>query len=521
MMPSTSPFSPGKPIEHSRQFIDQRRAIEAILRCLDRGKSCSIIGGVGMGKTSILKHVKQIFSMKAATVPDTMFRFIPIYLKPDLRRAGSLRSIYQQLIAETVSQTKDWLENCVADVPESVLDDLEFSRRVMAGSGPTRLDEDYRAFEGDLWEIIKAIRQAVANTKLLFLLDEMYRLEDGNTKEALARHWFDIFDEENLDQEKLRSHLALVITCFKDHLEQFIPRRPSVAMGLVRGHNAIEPIYLQVFERVDAWQVMKPPLKDTLDIDLADEVADEIYNLTGGHPLLLQSVMSDLWIDARKKKQIDIAWVHRYVPAWSRRHPDMYRWIGDLISENQMLSPVFELLMTGDEVWELTRLTKSLKGLPVSLRFNHQLRDALRMLRSLGVIYEVQRHTYRISGALFREWFEPVPAARVDEMNYRVQIDELEKQIARTIDLLDRRRDIEGVGRIRERLKNELATLGANRTQLVDLEASMTPENPMRADAFRRLIKDVQRIKYYVRFEIHSQLTDLGIEVDDADNLVA
>jgi hypothetical protein len=511
MMSSACPFCPGKPIEHNRQFIDQERVTNTVLRCLNKGKSCSIIGGAGMGKTSILKCIKRMFSQKASTAPTTMFRFIPVYFKPDLRKTGSLRSIYQQLIDETISQVKKWLTNCAADVPPTVFDDLDFPRRLI-GPGPTMPEEDCRAFEGDLWEIIKAIRHAVASAKLLFLLDEMYRIEDQNIKETLARQWFELLDEENLQKEALRSHLAVVITCFKDHLEQFIPRRPDVAIGPIR--DAIEPIYLRVLEKADAWQLMTPPFKETLDLELPSEVADEVYKLTGGHPLLLQSAMSDLWVEAQTKGTVDVGCVQDYIPTWSGRFPGMYRWIGEIISENQVLGPVFKLLLTGDKVWERAKLTEALKGLPVNLRYNHQLRYALLMLSSLGVVREVRRYTYQVSGELFRDWFEPLSTAHVDESNYRSQTDQLEDQITRTIDLLDQHRDTEGVGGIRERLKNELAILGTDRIQLVALEKSLTPENPMRADAFRRLIKDVQRIKYYVRFDIGPQLREFGIQVD-------
>jgi hypothetical protein len=347
-----------------------------------------------------------MFSQTANTVPTTKFRFIPVYFRPDLSRAGSLRSIYQQLIAKTISQTRDWLTNCVADVPEMVFEglDLDFCRLMVPGL--TTPEEECKAFEGDLWEIIRAIHQAVANTKWLFLLDEMYRIEDEDTKEALARHLLELLDEENPDRlkQKLRSHLAVIITCFKDHLEQFIPHKPDVAIGPVR--NPIKPIYLHVFERADAWRVIKPPFKDILDLELMDEVADRIYKITGGHPLLLQSAMSDLWSDAEVGKAIDVSHVQDRVPTWSTKHPEMYRWIGDIISKNEMVRPVLELL-TEDRVWEHSQLVEALKGFSASLQFGHQLRDALQMLKSFGVVREIRKR-YEISGELFQEWFEPL-----------------------------------------------------------------------------------------------------------------
>jgi len=111
-------------------------------------------------------------------------------------------------------------------------------------------------------------------------------------------------------------------------------------------------------------------------------------------------------------------------------------------------------------------------------------------------------------------------AHEVDETNYKAQIDKLETQITRMIKFLNQHSGIEGVARIRERLVDELTKLETDRIQLSELEETLFPGSHMRANTFRILVKDIQRIKNYVRFKINPQLRELRIPVDDIDGIL-
>jgi len=498
MMPPANPYSPGKPIEDDRGFIGRKDVVKNIKRYLEKNVSCAIIGGVGMGKTSVLKYIEREYSEKA-NADQSKLHFIPIYFAPGL--SDSLRGTYQRLIYKTISQTRGWLRNCVGGGSEEV-----FNRRLnpllcLEGSG--RTTNDFRALQTDLIRIIEAIQYATDNTKLLFLFDRIFRIEDKDCRIAFVKHWFEL-----LELEDVGPHLAIVI-CSRDVWE-------------VRSADYLPaPIGLCVFKQNDSCQVMNLPLKDTLNLELTNEVADKIHNFTGGYPLLLQSAMSDLWDNAREGKPINIACVQNYFDEWTYTTDfceRICRWVDEMISEDQTLNDVFKQLRTGEI---RTREDLAPEGSHVN---KGRLRVALKKLQCWGVVCEMEKHVYRISGELFREWFfEPRSAAPIDETNWRSQIDELEGKMTRKIDRLDQYRHIRGVVRIQERLKKtDLPLLRTIQIELIALEKNFPhPGDPIRDNKFHTLAMRVQSIELSF-VGMCRQLRELGIQTDDiGDNLAA
>jgi hypothetical protein len=485
-----------KPIEDDRWFFDQDRVVEEIKQQLDTGQSCVVVGGDRMGKTSILKHVKRMFS---SVDQPTTSRFIPIYFEPHTEESVSIKSVYRQLITDTISQTRHWLMNCKGDVPEV--------RRVLeAFISPLMITESVQLdgneacgdFEKDLNVIISTVLYAVGNTRLLFLLDHIYCIEDKSVQKAFIQHWLQLLDTKF-------GFLAVIVASVRDFLDQFDLRRPEVSMGLVSGHQIVVPTYLCVFEQKHSSQVVQIPFKETLGVELSDKVASEVYNLTGGHPYLLQSAMSDLWADTRAGKLIDIGYVQSCIPAWIDRHSVICDWIDGMISAHEELGmgDVLQWLLNG-KVWKITELGKALEGLPISLG---KLRRALRILGYLGLVCEVRKQAYQISGELFREYFRLVSETRLDERHYRAWIKRLDEEISGKIRQLRQHRDKDGIVEIRTRLKEKLIDLRTDWILLIQIEESLGPESP----AFRELIRDIQSIRYEVRFEVYVELSELGI----------
>lgn len=529
-MPSGNPFSPDKPIEYDDHFFNQEQTIRAILRCLNRGRSCSIIGGVGMGKTSILKWIQRKLRRELSqSSTRSELVFVPVYFKKDVGRAHSLRDVFCQIIDAAVSQVKECLQEYPSTAKYSAIRELDFKRWVNAGLDVDMPpEEDLKAFEKDLWQIVGAIRYTINNARLVLLLDEPYML-DETLRSDFGWCLLKLLGDEDPTRVNLRAHLSLIIAYIRDPMEHFTLTGPNVTPDLIRAYGAIEPIYLHVFERADAWQLMKTPFKYTLAQELTDEIAYTIYNFTGGHPLLLQSVMSDLWTEAETGKPIDIAYIQDYLPVWSKRHREIRRWIADMISENPMLRAVFELLLIRYES-KLTDLAKELKALPVSWLYSYQLRDALLILQSLGVVREVEKQEYEISGELFREWFKPLLPAGVNEANYvkneliefltearsreettmskvRKQAAELESQLSDLLSLANREDFADlysgDISEIKALLREHLTTLRADIQQMSEVEeANFFVGDPRFDNVKRVLIQDVEAIGMYLEFEI-------------------
>jgi hypothetical protein len=420
MMASANPYSSDMHIEQDWQFFDQDEAIKEIVRCLRKDKSCAIIGGAGMGKTSVLRHVQRMFS---STVQPTDSRFIPVYFTPEWGKISSARSIYQQLINVTIHQTQNWLASYMPDDADArkALNALNLkSSRMMTNVSKYGGDETYTDFENDLYTIIHSI-SVMSDVRLLVLLDHIYCIKDKGCQNTLVERWLQLLDSD------LQSYLAFIITCPRDFFDQFDLRRSDASMGPARGYHSIGPIYLYVFEQIYSCQFVRSCLKDIPNLELVDEVVNEIHDLTGGHPFLLQSAVDDLKIDAKMGKLIDTARVQNLRPAWSKNCREIYRWIQDMVMQkDQALSlVVLSLLLAQDTTWEYASLAKTLREHPLGSQQSCYLQDVLDTLTSWGVVRKVGGNAYRVSGKLFRDWLEWLPVTRVDET---VQVQKKEEQ---------------------------------------------------------------------------------------------
>lgn len=402
IMDSRVPFS-DRPIDHDDQFFNQEPVIKKIRQSLKQGKFCAIIGGYGMGRTSILKHFERKFSQKidrASTSPT----FIPVYFQPNLRKAEYITHIYQQLIDQTISQTYIWLKKCLDNTPEMLLEDLRYLN-VLERPWPTPLDKDYEEkaselFNRYLWEIIVTIRPVITHFKFLFLFDEIYDIKNKATRETVARHCFEWLDEGNPHTARLRSHIALIITCLYPSLKQFVSHRPNEALP-----KSLRKIYLCAFKRPCVLQIIEEPFKKIYGDELDPNLADQIYSIVGGHPLVLQKVMIELW-DEAQEGTINVEQVRQYIPESITQYNEIYGRIDHMIHENKMVAPVLALFSKGEEL-ERTVIFRTLGGKPIGGRWRHQLREALKILTTFGVIHEVRTNTYQINGQLCWKWFQP------------------------------------------------------------------------------------------------------------------
>ncbi len=511
-----NPYSPGRPVEEDDQFFDREQMLEQIKRCLVRSKSCSVIGGAGMGKSSLLRRVRRMTNEIPISASQVNYgaTLLCVYFKPDLKHTATLRSIYRQLIEDTVREAGDWLWQSSALSPKELTKMLQILQacRISKAYHPTTSDEDWVVFENAMWHVIQALLPAAPYLRIVFLLDDVYRIENDDVKQTFVRNWFDFLDEENSSYELLRPYLTIVIACLMDHVEQFVLRRPNVTAGPVR--NPIEPIYLRVLNQEDVRLLIRWPLEHTLGIVPTDEVVNEIYVLTGGTPWLIQEILSDLWLDiATNSKTLDLACVQGHVNGLvaGAKYVEVRHWIEDVVYQKPVLGPVFQLLAADDRAWKLAALRQELSKQPIGLRRSHQVQDALRTLESLGLVSEEPDLGYRISGALFRIWFNPLT---VDPVNFQAYVGKLEGRITRAITFLDCHDHNQELEAIRDRLKQELIELRTTRHLLDRMEATLSWDNPIMRDNLKTLLKEIARIGNDFDLDLARDLRRLDIQLD-------
>jgi len=514
------PYDPSKPIETDDRFFDQERAIEAVMHCLNRGTSCAVIGGAGMGKTSILKCMRRRLRRKLQPSPQSEFTLVPVYFKTDIGGAQSLRDIFFQIIDVAVSEAKEYLQECLSTDQDSSIKELDFKRWVDSLDTKVTPEEALKAFEADLWQIARAICHSIGNARLVFLLDELYCIIDKAVQSDLGWCLFRLLGDENPERVNLRALVSFVIACIREPMEQFTDLIQGIPPDQVRGCAYIEPIHLKVFVKEDALELIQVPMTKHPDLEITYETAEVIYTFTGGHPRLIHAFMHDLWFDSHSCNTDGISvYIQGYQEVFHKRQKTMYSWIADYIDSNVLIKPIFQILREMSPVQE-TQIRAVLGEAGIYGWSKFKLRDALTTLEYLGVVYKTEETSYSLSGEWVKNWFGPLESTRVNQDNYRVQIPKLESKLTRFLEELRRYEHVEGIRALEQQLRDELVSLRTDRDELLDLEQSgLLPDNPIRRDQFRRLIRDIQRISNYIHFDIEPLLHDLGVEIAEVPTI--
>jgi hypothetical protein len=425
---------------------------------LRNGQCVSIVGPRRIGKTSLLFHLCDSEVQKKHNLGE---EYLSIYI--DCQGLGSLEKpqFYQWLWKEAKRTLADWGETDIW--VESITSFSEFCKAMITIEG-------------------KGYKPA-------FLFDEF---------EAIALN-------SDLDQDlffNLRSLVPTVtyIVASQDSLYNLI----YVDMSILSSpfFNIFAESHLGFLKPEEAKEMVVGLLKENGQESLftGEDIAF-VFEIGGYHPFFLQLACFYLFEQKMKRKELASA-DYRIV---------RQQYVNDAI-------PHFDYVWKhlGAAERKVVRLVCEGKG--------DQIDDEQRRRLERKCIL----HGNGPFSSVFAEFVQrqvtqlEVGEAHRVETNYKSQLDELETQITRMIELLGRHRDIEGVARIRERLIDNLIRLGTNRTHLIELEETLSPRNPMREDVFRRLVEDIQRVKYYVRFEIDPQLRELDIPVDDiGDSLIA
>jgi GTPase SAR1 family protein len=100
-------LSPDSPITDRADLVDRDSVVDQIREELAPGRtySCCLIGGWGMGKTSLLNYLKQDFIASRKYYQQTL---IPIFFRPE-GEYPSLTHFYVYFLRRTRSEVRKWL----------------------------------------------------------------------------------------------------------------------------------------------------------------------------------------------------------------------------------------------------------------------------------------------------------------------------------------------------------------------------------------------------------------------------
>jgi len=243
-----NPYVAGNPVGGSLAFVGRADVLREVLRVLRRPQDNAIVlyGQRRIGKTSILQHLKVQLPNEGS--------YHPVFFDLQDKAAWPLSQALQNL-AGTIAHTLGH--------PEPNLDpNVETAFR----------DEWLPAVLGDLPE----------GSSLVLLFDEFDVLADPNAEQAASAFFPYLRSLLVTDPQRLQFVFAI---------GRNIDDLTNIALSLLRGTPAQR---VSLLSREDTTDVVRlSEANNTLH--WPDDVASRVYELTCGHPFLIQQLCSHVW----------------------------------------------------------------------------------------------------------------------------------------------------------------------------------------------------------------------------------
>lgn len=340
--------------------------IEKILQLLlsSLGDSVAIVGGRRMGKTSLLEAIHRTLESKQ-NEEIKYLDLMPIPIAIDFRgeTPQSLEDFYFYLGTETQKALQKWLG-------DNSLKTFE----IPPHSPSAQVMGDFLVEGSNLFVSQKGVR-----FRLIVLLE--------NCEWLVKQDWsINLYETLRylLAGRQTRSLIKVVISSSHRFITQ-IQQNGSPLRELLHYH------WLQAFNKFSIRQLVTMPTNFKLPL----EIIEIIEGATGGHPYLIQYIMSNLLnLDIASVTQADVKQIIQNFPA--ARNSFAY-WYEDL---NKTSWEIYYIIAKTDHAIMEQEIRSIFQGTPADLIY------AIQALRYYGLITKKKNGSYLISCQMYKEWFE-------------------------------------------------------------------------------------------------------------------
>lgn len=384
-------------------FVNNEDALQRISETLREHRSCAIIGGTCMGKTSILKYIQTLITQSTYNdrygFKDIEHLVIPIYFEFNPNIELNLLSLYKHLISIMQEQIRELLKNSSAVTNRRVIENLSF-QPVLAKQKALHHPDDIRdSFISDLRSVRNALLLLDPNKdiKLLLLVDNLYRWGTYELQQEVFRHLLHLL-HSSYGTEFPFGTLNCILTCSESPINFFVGTHQEMAMS-----NPFESIFLTVFgqssiaDMVDSELKLNPHERPNWH----KEVVEEVFSISGGHPYLAQRSIRRICVMINKIHHNTLSLTQIFEQNERQLRDDLkiiYRWVDEQIKKGTLIQEVFEALcqnsqsLSSSEILNL--ISSSNKGLT-----KFQIEEVLDSLKTFGAIaYNSATNKYKISG---------------------------------------------------------------------------------------------------------------------------
>ncbi len=356
-----NPYDPISAVTEPHMFVGREAEIEEIIyQRLSSSTPIStiLIGGRKIGKTSLLYRIQSLL-LSDRLVQD--LSIIPVFFSCHEHAMLSIKNIYQNLISKLVATIEQILGTLVI-----FSDDIE--------------TDPYRIFETQLWTIFDHCAEHLESCKFVLLIDEAEKL--------LGQDWSeDFFGNLRylINTSPLKSCVSLVLTGFRE-VHDFVALQNDSPLG-----NAAYWTYLSVLTKSQSKKLVSTPFKD----ELSNEIFAVVYNLSDGHPFIVQFLMHKAW--RPNHKEISTSDINKASRSFSKTTKVFVSWKEKFSSLDD---EVFNILCR-------IQIPISLENIRNRLQIKKttgEIKDSLNFLYYTGVVSE-DNNLFISSGQLFSQWF--------------------------------------------------------------------------------------------------------------------
>lgn len=348
-------------------FYGRNQLVSEIIADLKRGHSHAIVGGRKMGKTTLLRKIEHDIKKDLQVSLKTGSLMLPIYVDTlKLSRPLTAKTLYIDIV-EQVEEYLKTINFLRSSYPSAISIFEEFPQ------------EENRAFARILKGFIEEV-QEYGFFRIGILIDEIEPITNTEWADGFFSNWRHLLSNE----PELSSYISIVLAGAKEMIH--IARDIGSPLA-----NILTWRELSLFSRQDTENLVHTPTQNSL----SDSISRKVFNLTGGHPFLIQYLMHHVC-------EYDLDEVEKRVKEARREFHDKqdthfrYWW--------------FEKL-NDDERRCYAYLAESRKFVPkrdiIALLGDVCANNALRVLCHTGIARQGRkRECYTVAGTMFKEWFQ-------------------------------------------------------------------------------------------------------------------
>lgn len=379
-----NPYSVSRPVTDPAMFFGYQPELDYVVSKVTdprNPRSFAVMGGRYIGKTSLLRQVERRLKAFQLEQSTSNYLVIPLFLDmlqlgdatpgDFLGKAGHLLNRYlskTSLLFTVSTQIKTLLEAVKSDA------------------------EPLDAFTDALTEFVEAAHPY--QVRIVFLIDDLWRVKHQEKNEPLTPIIRALAIDPALDQ--------VVVSVITGSYHEIDPNtnQPGSPLDAI-----LKQINLHVFDEEQSLALINKPTQG----EIPAEVAHEIFLETGGHPFLLQALMSEL-CEYENLTQLTTEDIQQATSHFLKERRDFERWGEKLSEADRKVYEVFcrQEQASPDDLHRMMLNIPSVGGRNIILS-KPMILDSLRILQTMGLIREVgesdQDGFYELAGQWHARWF--------------------------------------------------------------------------------------------------------------------